>query len=273
MPYVGIDFAGCNLSFVTFPPTDNLYAADLVGTNMTSDTLTGVNLTGANMTAVELQSANLSSANLHGANLDFADFPSTNLTGADLSGATLIGAKWNATTCPDGTASNSYSPQTCIGHGITPPPTGPQGPAGPTGPQGPAGPTGPQGPAGPGALIYQNTQYFTGPWTNSLVAGFTVPAGLMCIQATASAYTTSAPSAIEVGFGDTNDASAPYVYLGINANVASSHMALVPLSGSVPCTSVTGFSLKTFAYEAVPLPNTKTDANDYGSISVEVYSQ
>ena len=70
--------------------------------------LSNGNLTAANLTGADLNSANLNSANLTGANL----------TGANLTGASLFFVGWSNTTCPDGTNSVSYAPQTCIGHGI-----------------------------------------------------------------------------------------------------------------------------------------------------------
>ena len=39
-----------------------------------------------------------------------------NLTGAYLNDTTLSTAVWNNTTCPGGTNSSSYTPQTCVGH-------------------------------------------------------------------------------------------------------------------------------------------------------------
>ena len=169
-PYVGIDLAGCNLSGASFSgailygsnlananlqnanlQNANVYGANLTNTQLESANLQGANFTGANMAAVGLISAQLNNANLQGANLDLADLPDANLTGANLTGTNVTGAVWNSTICPDGSNSSSYSPQTCIGHGIAPPPTGPQGPQGPagaTGSQGPAGATGSQGPAG-----------------------------------------------------------------------------------------------------------------------------
>jgi uncharacterized protein YjbI with pentapeptide repeats len=93
---------GCNLS------DHNLSGAVLDSANLRGANLSGANLTGAVLFWANLTGANLTNANLTGAGLNFAV----------LSGATLTGAIWSNTTCPDNTNSSSYSPQTCVGHGI-----------------------------------------------------------------------------------------------------------------------------------------------------------
>ena len=73
---------------------------------------------GANLANAILGFANLSGLDLIGANLTNVNLEFVNLTGANLSNANLTGVTWFDTTCPDGTNSSSYLPQTCIGHGI-----------------------------------------------------------------------------------------------------------------------------------------------------------
>jgi uncharacterized protein YjbI with pentapeptide repeats len=92
--------------------------------------LEGANLTGGDFSSgVWLLTTDLTGANLTNANLSGADSISTLFVDANFTGANLVGlndanqgdysgAKWSSTTCPDGTNSSSYSPQTCIGHGI-----------------------------------------------------------------------------------------------------------------------------------------------------------
>jgi hypothetical protein len=138
--YPGADLLRCNLSGLDLSHAD-LGSADLSGANLSSTNLSGANLMMANLYAAylhlanlsgaylgsanlyladlsgadlfkawldqaNLRSANLSGAYLGSANLYLADLSSTNLSGADLSGAYLSGAKWNHTTCPDGTNSD-----------------------------------------------------------------------------------------------------------------------------------------------------------------------
>ena len=57
-------------------------------------------------------------ANFTNDDVAFANLTSTNLTGANFTGASLLQANWSSTTCPDGTNSTSYLPQTCVGHGL-----------------------------------------------------------------------------------------------------------------------------------------------------------
>ena len=60
------------------------------------------------MICVQASGANFADSYLTGAHPD---------TGAT-TGDNFTGAIWNDTTCPDGTRSNDYLPQTCVGHGI-----------------------------------------------------------------------------------------------------------------------------------------------------------
>jgi uncharacterized protein YjbI with pentapeptide repeats len=67
--------------------------------------------------AVALETTNLTGADLVGADLAGAFLGFANLSGAALYGANVTGVAWIATTCPDGTNSDSDG-GTCIGHGI-----------------------------------------------------------------------------------------------------------------------------------------------------------
>ncbi len=124
-----------------------------------------------------------------------------------------------------------------------------------------------------GALIYQKTVDFAGPYTGGqTVATFTVPAGLMCAQATATAYTTGTTGQfLELAF-QTGTAAYGQLVLRILANQDNLHMALVPYFGE-GCHQVPA---GTFSYagnaESGIYPTT-TDNNDQGNISVQVYSQ
>jgi uncharacterized protein YjbI with pentapeptide repeats len=78
---------------------------------------------GADLTGGELANVDLTDANLTTATLTDADLTNANMTSTDLYGtsgwdsATLTGIIWNDTTCPDGTNSNTYDPQTCLNDG------------------------------------------------------------------------------------------------------------------------------------------------------------
>jgi hypothetical protein len=119
-----------------------------------------------------------------------------------------------------------------------------------------------------GALLMQKTIFFTGPFAGT-VASFTVPAGLMCMEATATAYTTG-PGLLGVSFAPTASGP-PSVTLAIEANEANSHKALVPKTGSPSCLPVSA-GTKTYVGSTIAAGNT-SDSNDFGSISVRVYSQ
>jgi hypothetical protein len=128
------------------------------------------------------------------------------------------------------------------------------------------------GPPGPqtGALLYENTQYFTGPYGGEqTVATFNVPAGLMCIQGTATAYTTETPpQEVEISFAPISTGP-PDISLALLANEANDHESLVPVGGS-GCVAVQAGTVK---YVGVGNASTTSDGNDSGSISVMVYSQ
>ncbi len=124
-----INFSNTTLRGANFAGS-SLQGANLSGANLTLSNLTGSNLSTyvdfgpthsyfpTNLTNAVLQNAQMSNANLSNANLSSASLSDANLTGANLIGANLSGVTWNNTTCPDGTNSSAYSPQTCIGHGI-----------------------------------------------------------------------------------------------------------------------------------------------------------
>lgn len=118
----GDNLSGVNLHAADFNETDmsglDVSGADLSGSGLISGNLNGTNLTDANLTGASVGYSTLTNANLTGANLTNGSFGQDNFTGAEFSGATLTGVFWNASTCPDGTNSSNYSPQTCVGHGI-----------------------------------------------------------------------------------------------------------------------------------------------------------
>jgi hypothetical protein len=118
----GDNLSGANLHAADFNETDmsglDVSGADLSGSILISGNLYGTNLTNANLTGASVGYSTLINANLSGVNWTNGSNGQDNFTGADFSGATLTGVSWNASTCPDGTNSSSYSPQTCVGHGI-----------------------------------------------------------------------------------------------------------------------------------------------------------
>jgi hypothetical protein len=126
----------------------------------------------------------------------------------------------------------------------------------------------------PGQLLYQNATGFRGPYTSGqTIATFTVPAGLMCLQGTATAYTTgSPPQQLEVKFLP-QTSGFPEEAIAAMANESNSHKALV-LSIPSACVSV---QAGTVTYQGFGITggtfNTTSDNNDYGSLSVQVYSQ
>ena len=97
---------------------DNFTNAELTGANFAEANVFYANLTGANLTGASLTVANFTGANFTNANLTGVNFLAANLTGATFTSANLSGVLWLSTTCPDGSNSASYFPQTCIGHGI-----------------------------------------------------------------------------------------------------------------------------------------------------------
>ena len=144
--YDGSNFSGIQSTYTTNPGTPTTYNGPLIyGTSQMRNTnfsgadlqhaflYNGADFTNANFTGADLTSAFLyaggifTNANFTGANLTNAylyaggiftnaNFTGANLTGAYLSAPTLSSAVWNNTTCPGGTNSSAYTPQTCVGH-------------------------------------------------------------------------------------------------------------------------------------------------------------
>jgi hypothetical protein len=128
IPHSGIDLSGCSLEGVylanNYLFNSNFSGAYLLVSNFQESNLVDVNFAGANLGETTMSYADLNGANLTGTNLALANFNNANLTNANMTGATGLsplqigGVTWSNTTCPDGTNSSSYSPQTCDGHGI-----------------------------------------------------------------------------------------------------------------------------------------------------------
>jgi hypothetical protein len=136
---------------------------------------------------------------------------------------------------------------------------------------GATGPTGATGEAGAtaGRLIYVNSVGFQGPWDGSTKASFTVPAGTMCVEGAASAYTATAGSQISVRYS--TGTGIDYL-LHVIANEANSHKTLVPqgLATGSHCKSVAAGTYDFSAQDNGIF--TTSDNNDRGSIAVYVYS-
>jgi hypothetical protein len=131
---LGAQFAGANLADSAFNAGSNFDGANFSGATISdshlydSTSFVNANFTGANLTGSYLYNyADFSNADFTGANLTGAylysngvftnaNFTGANLTGALLSEATLSTAVWDDTTCPGGTNSSAYTPQTCVGH-------------------------------------------------------------------------------------------------------------------------------------------------------------
>ena|GEM_PF-2086801 len=153
-PYPGVNYDGCDFNGAAYPNV-NLFEAQFAGADLVasflyagshfdnanftgadisssylydSATFVNANFTGANLshsflysggdfTNANFTGANLSSAHLYsGGIFTNANFTGANLTGAVLSEATLSNSIWLDTTCPGGTNSSAYTPQTCVGH-------------------------------------------------------------------------------------------------------------------------------------------------------------
>ena len=118
-----------------------------------------------------------------------------------------------------------------------------------------------------GQLLYQSNASFTGPYTSGETVGTFngVPAGLMCLTGTASAFATTSSARVEVVF---TSPSAPTVFFVVFANEANSHKALVE-EGTNCATVPTG----TYSYGGAANNNpTTSDGNDFGSLSVQVFA-
>jgi uncharacterized protein YjbI with pentapeptide repeats len=110
---VNADFSGASLSGASLYSSANFTNANFTGTDLSNTYL----YAGGNFTNANFSGANLTGAYLYaGGNFTNANFSGANLTGAFLSESTLSSAIWNNTTCPGGTNSSLYSPQTCVGH-------------------------------------------------------------------------------------------------------------------------------------------------------------
>jgi hypothetical protein len=119
-----------------------------------------------------------------------------------------------------------------------------------------------------GLLIYQEVAAFPGPYhANQQIASFTVPAGLMCVSGTATAYTASTPPVrLQVAL---YAGGAPAVVLAVTADETNSHKTLA--SSGTFCHTVRAGA---YAYKGMgQTPDTLTDSNDFGSLSVQVFSQ
>jgi uncharacterized protein YjbI with pentapeptide repeats len=115
----GAALQGANLQGITASGADfsgsNLQGANLQGGQLSNANFHAAQISGANLSAAALQNANLSDADLSGSNLQSANLTSATLAGANASGANLKKVVWSATTCPDGTTSDSDG-GTCTGH-------------------------------------------------------------------------------------------------------------------------------------------------------------
>ncbi len=121
-----------------------------------------------------------------------------------------------------------------------------------------------------GRLLYTKTLSVQGPWFFDPVASFTVPAGLVCITGTATAYTDTSASTPLLGmkFYFTSDASVSTV-LQFFTNESSSHKTLATYSASCVIKPA-----GTYEVTAGPtVGNTESDANDLGSVTVQVFAQ
>jgi hypothetical protein len=118
-----------------------------------------------------------------------------------------------------------------------------------------------------GRLIYQHDAAFTGPYHgNQQIASFTVPAGLMCVTATATAYTTATPP-VQL-FLLFYAGGAPAVNLLLTADQANSHQALGTSGTFCHDVRAGNYAFKGRAQNTVTI----TDSNDFGSLSVQVFS-
>jgi len=130
-PGPNLNFSTCDLTNFQWPfviltgdnmVSTNLWHAYLVNAhldqaNLTNADLITANLTNADLTSADLTNADLSGANLGGASLNFANLTNALLGNAkNFSFAHLAFVTWNNTTCPDGSISNSHTPNSCIGH-------------------------------------------------------------------------------------------------------------------------------------------------------------
>ena len=118
-----------------------------------------------------------------------------------------------------------------------------------------------------GQLLYQKSIFFNGPYTEGeTVATFSgVPAGVMCVTGTASAFTSTPQSRMVLIFGSN---TAPAVYFFLFANEANSHKALV--ESGTKCATVPAGTYSYVGGNAASLAT--SDFNDNGSLSVQVFA-
>ena len=108
-----VDFSGASISQSFLYNNANFANANFIGADLANSYL----YSGANFTNADFTGANLSGSFLYSAGIfTNANFTGANLTGALLNESTLSSAIWNNTTCPGGTKSSLYTPQTCVGH-------------------------------------------------------------------------------------------------------------------------------------------------------------
>lgn len=102
-----------------FTPAPSYYVGqDLTGADFSDADLRYELFFGAELGGADFSNAVLYGANFGGANLALANLTRADLSNAKLTDAILTDVTWSNTTCPDGTNSNTSTPQTCIGHGI-----------------------------------------------------------------------------------------------------------------------------------------------------------
>ena len=143
----GDDFTGAKLGAVTsFSGTNLTYDvfknASFAGINLTGaiiQSITSGGITGApaalptgwgveggyligpgnGVTGVSFAGVTFGAVDLSGASMYSDDYTNANLSAVtSTAGAAFDFSTWSNTVCPDGSNSSSYSPQTCIGHGI-----------------------------------------------------------------------------------------------------------------------------------------------------------
>lgn len=107
---------GSSFPFVCFECSFGNNTGDrLAGKNLTDAILVGSEFNNLNLKDTNFSRANLKQTNFNGANLSHANFETADLTDADMNETNLEGVKWNNTTCPDGSNSNTNG-NTCDGH-------------------------------------------------------------------------------------------------------------------------------------------------------------
>jgi len=100
---VGADLYNAQGGFLAYSEAGTV----LPGVDFAHANLTSANLTDTDLIDADLAGATLKNANLTGATLTGTSFKSYLGPTVVVPGANLTGARWNNTTCPDGTNSNS----------------------------------------------------------------------------------------------------------------------------------------------------------------------